>query len=531
MKLLENIGSLVIPTDISKKFVLNGMAKVYKVYKIRIDSLYYNDQNDRIASWISQYRSEHGSESLKNLSFDDYNNIIEKFIISSNPQSIEKTQNNIQILGQREPAVVLNDGRIIDGNRRFTCIRRIHQNNASFQWLEAIILDLDIINDKKQIKILELSIQHGEDKKVDYNSLERLVGIYQDVVDSGLLTVEEYSKSVNEPLAETKKRVEAAKILAEYLEYIGSPKQFYIARDYPIISLISDMQELFKKCNSSQMIEQLKMIIFNNIFMRTIGDERKYIKNLSTIISNGYFDDFYNQQKEINDKIQERKSEQECNTLNDYKMFARNNSDIFDELNDSLDDILNQSKKTETKNKPAQIVSKSIKSLNEIDLNIVNSLSNIQKEIVLNQVKRLNKMMGKICEAAGGESDFVTFKKTSVENFNKIKFLKNKEISPTTSIQIHSANDISMLCLNMSIECKNIGDNYFMFFTDKKFNRISEEQKLIEGTINYLFNLNSKVSNEKSALLIIKNTNCAEDEACLVFEFNVNIAFNADFGF
>ena len=49
---------------------------------------------------------------------------------------------------------------------------------------------------KKQIKMLELAIQHGEEKKVDYNPIDRLVGVYQDIVKTRLLTIEEYAERV-----------------------------------------------------------------------------------------------------------------------------------------------------------------------------------------------------------------------------------------------------------------------------------------------------------------------------------------------
>jgi hypothetical protein len=45
--------SFVIKTGLSKKITINGVAKAYPVYKVRLDMLFYNDQNDRIATWIS----------------------------------------------------------------------------------------------------------------------------------------------------------------------------------------------------------------------------------------------------------------------------------------------------------------------------------------------------------------------------------------------------------------------------------------------------------------------------------------------
>ena len=41
------------------------------------------------------------------------------------------------MFGQREPGVVLADGRVVDGNRRFTCLRRIQRETREPQWFEA----------------------------------------------------------------------------------------------------------------------------------------------------------------------------------------------------------------------------------------------------------------------------------------------------------------------------------------------------------------------------------------------------------
>ena len=45
--------------------------------------------------------------------------------------------------------------------------------------------------------MLELYLQHGVDKPVDYDPIDRLVGIYNDIVDKKLLSITEYAKSVN----------------------------------------------------------------------------------------------------------------------------------------------------------------------------------------------------------------------------------------------------------------------------------------------------------------------------------------------
>ncbi len=58
--------------------------------------------------------------------------------------------------------------------------------------------------------MLELQLQHGEDDKVEYAALERLVGIYHDLVETKLLTSEEYAKSENKKVKDIKQDIEKA---------------------------------------------------------------------------------------------------------------------------------------------------------------------------------------------------------------------------------------------------------------------------------------------------------------------------------
>ncbi|MDY3206148.1 MAG: hypothetical protein SOW96_00795, partial [Clostridium baratii] len=165
---------LVIETDMTRKLTIGGHTDVYKVYKIDIDCLFFNDKNDRIATWISQYKADNNISELDMSDIVKYNSIIQEFIEKSNQDAIKKTQNNIELVDQREPGVVLLDGRVIDGNRRFTCLRNLAKKNQRFRFFEAVILEKDLINNAKQIKMLELMIQHGEESKVDYNPIDKL---------------------------------------------------------------------------------------------------------------------------------------------------------------------------------------------------------------------------------------------------------------------------------------------------------------------------------------------------------------------
>lgn len=388
--LKEGLGTVVETTSLTRKLTIDGVTKAYPVYRVRLDQLFYNDQNDRIATSISQYKSEHGEDAFNELDRDEYNAIIEQFIIQSNEAAIEKTQMNIALVHQREPGVILSDGRVIDGNRRFTCLRRLAVSDPEFNWFETVILDTSIETDKKQIKMLELAIQHGEEKKVDYNPIDRLVGVYQDIVETELLTIEEYAYSTNETVFEVKKRIENAMLLVEFLDYIHMPKQWHIARDYQVVSVITDLQPLLRKCATPEMQQKVKNAVFANIMMRTIGDSRKYVRNLSSMMDSGFFSAYIKDRERIGEALREDLNEAAPENKKDLDFFVATHEEASENLQMSLDRSLLKAKKHETRNRPSQIVSKSITLLKDVDTNIFEKLTDSEKENLRGQLDRLS---------------------------------------------------------------------------------------------------------------------------------------------
>lgn len=291
--LLSQVNTdFVQKTTMTRKITYGGKTQVYPVYKVDLQKLYYNDQNDRIATWVSQYEAENGKDSLQDLDPDIYNRLIENFVYESNPESIQKTQRNITLVGQREPGVTLADGRVVDGNRRYTCLRRIQRESKEPVFFETVIMDMDIRADRKQIKLLELSIQHGEEKKIDYDMIDFAIGTYRDIIQTSLLTVEEYAESANESLADVKNRLEVAKIIVEFLEYLQLPEQYYIAREYQVYSLFQEMIPVLKQLTDEEKV-QLKQIVFNNTVMKAITDQRKFIRDIKALVRNDMYSNYF----------------------------------------------------------------------------------------------------------------------------------------------------------------------------------------------------------------------------------------------
>ena len=379
---------VVEKTTLTRKLTLDGLTKAYPVYKVRLDQLYYNDQNDRIATWISQYKTQHNGAAPSLEDREEYNRIIEEFVVASNPEAIHKTQNNIEMVDQREPGVVLADGRIIDGNRRFTCLRRLSQKNDRFNHFETVILDRNIEFNAKQIKLLELSIQHGEESKVDYNPIDRLVGIYHDIEETGLLTIEEYSRSTNEPESEVRRRLEIAKLMVEFLEFANAPKQFYIARDLALYSPLDELLKLMRKCREDE-AEDLKIAVFNNILMQTSSDTSRFIRGIKAIVGSDYQEEFLEEQKELAAKVIDTLPPVGQMDTAAIREVVRNNDDITRKLEGSMEKTLTKVRKNETRNRPVQLAEKATTFLESIDVNILTKLND-------SEITRLDRQLGRL---------------------------------------------------------------------------------------------------------------------------------------
>lgn len=542
----EEMQAYIQPTTLTRKLTLNGETKAYPVYRVKLECLFYNDQNDRIATWLSRYKSEHGEDAFRCMNQEEYNAVIEGFIIESNPASIEKTKFNISLVNQREPGVILADGRIIDGNRRFTCLRLLAKEDAKFGWFETVILDAKMRSARKQIKMLELAIQHGEEKKVDYNPVDRLVGVYQDIIKTKLLTVEEYAESTNETVKEVEKRIEHTKLLIEFLEYIHLPEQYHVARNYQIVSILNDLSVLLKKCKSDKERTALKEVVFNNIMMQTTGDSRKYIRSLSAMMESGIFSTYIKKQLQIGEELHTALDEAKPQNQSQLHSFVSQNQDTADELRSMFDTSLLKAKKRETRAKPSQTVTKAITMLKDVDTKIFDILSDDERSVLAEKLSQLSDRVCTITNANEAVSD-VTSDGRSTENATPIKVVpKVKYIQAVRHIEepmlicIDMNKSITNLVFNLSFRLdaalpfqKNEA-NYVVFFVDENEEQISEAQK-IHGISDKIvicnFSLSSNISEQKKCFLYIRSTLDQEQEIQQKIPFCINMAFTANFGF
>lgn len=396
--------NLVIKTDMAKKLTIDGNTKTYPVYKVHLDCLYYNDRNDRIATWISKYKSEKGISDFDKKDLELYNSVIQKFIEDSNPEAIARTQNNINLVGQQHPGVVLVDGRIIDGNRRYTCLRNLSKEDTrKNNYFETVILEHRIESSEKQIKMLELQLQMGEESRVDYNPIDRLVGIYQDIVENKLLTVKEYADSTNRTTTEVEKDVDLAKLLVEYLEFINAPKKFFIAREQDLNGPLVELQSILKSTKDEDYKDQIKATVFANLLLQPSGDMTRYIRNIKGLVKEPetkYLDEYLEKSLPVVEEVVEELAKKE--TV-DQEIIAtlRKKEEPKEELRQATEIATTKVKAQQTKNLPLQNLSKAILMLKSIDMGIFAKLSESQQSDFIEKFQELKGL----CNQIEGEMD------------------------------------------------------------------------------------------------------------------------------
>lgn len=538
-------STIISKTSLSRKLTIGGVTKAYPVYRVRIDQLYYNDQNDRIATWITQYKNDIGNVSLTELTREEYNKIIEKFIIDSNPTAIEKTKKNIALVNQREPGVVLADGRIIDGNRRYTCLRLLHEEDSSIDYFETVILDNSSESNQKQIKMLELAIQHGEEQRVDYNQIDMAIGAYHDIIETELLTLEEYSSSTNEPINDVKRRLATAQLIIEFLEFMNVPKQYHIAREMQVYSLFFELVPLLKRCDTAGAQEELKRSVFSNTMMGTFADQRKYIRNVKAMMDSGLYSSYIKKQNKIAEQLEEKKTEADIHNKRDLEDFVKANEDTTEELQISMDRSLLQSKKAQTKSRPSQIVNKSLSMLMDIDTRIFDKLSDTEKDKLSAQLHKLTDAVRLIEEEVIHDDENIGTQEKSANKENDKSNKNEIAISPVNrEFPYVFCASPRLIISNLSFSLLFGACKYFpsqqdeatclIYIVDENNEILSPVQEVavnVGTQIKVNFALNSSASSKKDCFVIIKNKEDKPNQAQSMTQLKIDISFAVDFDF
>lgn len=215
------------PTNVERTGIpvmYKGKKQEFSAYKIPLDCLVYNKYNGRISSSVKsfekQYREldpENAEDKIK----------IEKFLWESKADRNQQTMNSLVEVGQQVHGIVTSDGVIIDGNRRASLLNRIWSERKDWekkkhnvddcQYFVAIILPDNA--EKKEVLRLETTYQMGEDKKLDYNAIEKYLKC-KDLKSEGF-TEADIAKMMAEEESKIKEWIRIMRLMDEYLDLLG----------------------------------------------------------------------------------------------------------------------------------------------------------------------------------------------------------------------------------------------------------------------------------------------------------------------
>lgn len=361
-------------TDNVNMIRISGQNQDQRVFEVRIDKLHYNVQNGRIATFVSRYQMEHGALPAD---IEELDSLIERMIEDDNPKRLKTTKLDIKMKGQQEVAIILSNGIVIDGNRRFTCLRMLSREEATPRFLRCYIFPDSY--DEKAIKGLELEIQLGRDEKVDYDPISRLVDI-NTWVNGGKMSAEEYGAHANISKSDMKKFLRQIDVLNDFLEFINAPGAYHIAQDLKLQGIVESLAPRLQKCKSEDDRQDMESVVFANVLMGNAGDRVRAIRDMCDYIDASQKGDgeYIDEQMEIVEQVLEKLEDMPTDTAVSTEFIRdhiANDEGLKNEQRASNEKARTKAGNSKIKNGQVRSVQDSLSSLEGVDVALLSKLS------------------------------------------------------------------------------------------------------------------------------------------------------------
>ncbi|UZN41749.1 hypothetical protein LDX54_08270 [Lactobacillus sp. IBH004] len=387
---------------------VNGVSsETLDVYKIPLEYLYYNDKNGRIATGISQYQDELNPANDQDA--PQYNNFVANLIKKDNLAALKRTEKSIAASGQQVYGYVLDDGRIVDGNRRFTALRDIKQSTGKTVYFEAVVLPFSYNKKAERVKIkkLELALQMGVEERKDYDPVDLAVDIYQ--TTSGnypIMTQADYAADSHMRLNEVKKYYDGAVYMRKFLQFIGAPENAYnIVKESKVWSLFYEMGKSLSKnfgnspdsqVHKNETMNSYFGVILYQIHVGVIGNTaRTHIRQYGRNVVNNSDNNrkFNNSITNMVDDLSDALQNNDINTTSDLMQSLTDEDKTVESIGDTFEAYKQNALNSESVDKFIRNIKQNVKYYH--DLNENNGLfGNLRySEVSEGQLKTLQKYM------------------------------------------------------------------------------------------------------------------------------------------
>lgn len=187
------------------------------VCKIPLRLLIYNKYNGRILSRTKSLEQHGNSISPET---PEGKATIERLLWESKENRNKITMNDLEEKGQLQIGIVTKDGVIIDGNRRAMLLNKLGKD-----YFLAVVLPVEQDEDPLEIQKLETEYQMGEDKKLDYNPIEKYLRageLYQKLSQdlSRKDAISKIAKWMGERPTEISEYLDVLDTIDDYLKYL-----------------------------------------------------------------------------------------------------------------------------------------------------------------------------------------------------------------------------------------------------------------------------------------------------------------------
>ena len=167
------------------------------------------------------------------------------------------------------------------------------------------------------------------------------------------------------------------------------------------MKLDGPLRELFailKNIKDEDKRQEVKYIVFTNFLMQPQGDMTRFVRKLKGVASSSYIDEFIEKEIDIAEDVLDSLPD-DGTVTSDTIAEVRADEEVREELEKTMDVVSNKVKATETRNKPNQMLTKAVDSVEAIDTHIIKKLNEEQRDDIKESIERLEELLDEIKEA------------------------------------------------------------------------------------------------------------------------------------
>lgn len=170
------------------------------------------------------------------------------------------------------------------------------------------------------------------------------------------------------------------------------PEQYQVAREYKIYSIFEEMMAIFSKLNDDD-IKKIKVITFTNTFMKGVADQKKFVREMKSLVNDNAYKECFNEQYKTCQQIAEKYNNENLHCKKDIDKFADENKVYAQKIELSLNKAMEANRYMQIKNRPSEIVTKCLAMVMDIDPRLFEHLSSEEKDKLKNSLTELNQVI------------------------------------------------------------------------------------------------------------------------------------------